>query len=50
MEKVNRLSELLDLLSFYLQNLYAYSDCVSDLPLLTLVGNRAVIDSGEDVS
>lgn len=49
-EKLRRLSELLDLSSFNLQNSYAYSDHISDVPLLELVGNRMVIESGQDMS
>ncbi len=48
-EKLYRLSELLDLSSFNLQNSYAYSDHISDVPLLKLVGNRIVVDSGQDM-
>lgn len=48
-EKVRRLSELLQLSSFDLPNSYVYTDSISDAPLLELVGNKVVIDSGQDV-
>lgn len=47
-EKTRRLAEIVDLSSFDLQNSYAYTDHMSDIPLLELVGNKVVVDYGQD--
>ncbi len=47
-EKPRRLSKLMDLSSFDLKNSYAYGDHIFDAPLLELVGNRIVIDYGQN--
>ena len=47
-EKPRRLSKLMDLSSFDLKNSYAYGDHALDAPLLKLVGNRIVVDYGQN--
>ncbi len=49
-EKLHRLSKFLDLSSFDLENSYSYSDHVSDMPLLELVGNRIIVETGKNTT
>lgn len=46
--KLYKLKKYLNLDEYDLKNSYAYSDCVSDIPLLSLVGNANVIECGKD--
>lgn len=48
--KLYKLSLELNLNNYDLKNSYAYSDCVSDIPLLSLVGNPFVINCGKDLA
>ncbi|MBK1963775.1 HAD-IB family hydrolase [Campylobacter novaezeelandiae] len=48
--KLYKLSYMLNLNNYDLKNSYAYSDCVSDIPLLSLVGNPYVIECGKDLT
>ncbi|NDJ26628.1 HAD-IB family hydrolase [Campylobacter sp. MIT 12-8780] len=47
--KLYKLDQMLDLKKYDLKNSYAYSDCVSDIPLLSLVGNANVVECGKDL-
>lgn len=47
-EKVRRLCEAMDLSSFDMKKSYAYTDHISDIPLLELVGNRVVVSCGRN--
>ncbi|EDO7419145.1 HAD-IB family hydrolase [Campylobacter jejuni] len=47
--KLYKLAQKFNLKQFDLKNSYAYSDCVSDIPLLSLVGNPNVIECGKDL-
>lgn len=47
--KLYKLSQILDLSKYDLRQSYAYSDCPSDIPLLSLVGNGIVVECGKDV-
>ena len=38
----------MDLSKFDLSKSYFYSDCASDIPLLSFVGNPVVIECGKD--
>lgn len=46
--KLYKLALNLDLKSFDLSGSYAYSDCPSDIPMLSLVGHPHVIECGKD--
>lgn len=48
--KLYKLSYMLNLNNYDLKNSYAYSDCVSDIPLLSLVGNPYVIECEKDLT
>ncbi|MCR6571465.1 HAD-IB family hydrolase [Campylobacter insulaenigrae] len=47
--KLYKLSQMFDLKRYDLQKSYAYSDCVSDIPILSLVGNANVVECGKDL-
>ncbi|WP_281650922.1 HAD-IB family hydrolase [Helicobacter bilis] len=47
--KLYKLSQTLDLSMYDLAQSYAYSDCPSDIPLLSLVGNGIVVECGKDI-
>ncbi|ECL2827079.1 HAD-IB family hydrolase [Campylobacter jejuni] len=47
--KLYKLAKNLNLSMYDLRNSYAYSDCVSDIPMLSLVGNANVIECGKDL-
>lgn len=47
--KLYKLDDMLDLSKYDLPNSYAYSDCASDVPLLSLVGNPCVIECGKNL-
>ncbi|TXE89746.1 HAD-IB family hydrolase [Campylobacter volucris] len=47
--KLYKLSQIFDIRNIDLENSYAYSDCVSDIPLLSFVGNPYVVECGKDV-
>lgn len=47
--KLYKLVQKFNLKEFDLKNSYAYSDCASDIPLLSLVGNPNVIECGKDL-
>ena len=47
--KIKKLREMLDLNEFDLKKSYAYSDHISDIPLLCLVGNPYVVNFGQDI-
>ncbi|EOJ0286808.1 HAD-IB family hydrolase [Campylobacter jejuni] len=47
--KLYKLSQKLQLSKYNLKKSYAYSDCVSDIPLLSLVGNANVVECGKDL-
>ncbi|AJC93641.1 HAD-IB family hydrolase [Campylobacter volucris] len=47
--KLYKLSHMLDLNNYDLKKSYAYSDCVSDIPLLSLVGNPNVVKCGKNL-
>lgn len=47
--KLYKLADRLPLHAYDLSCSYAYSDCVSDIPLLSLVGHATVIDRGRDL-
>lgn len=46
--KLYKLDDMVDLGEFDIQKSYFYSDCVSDIPLLSFVGNPVVIECGKD--
>lgn len=47
--KLYKLAQMVNLDEFNLGESCAYSDCVSDIPLLSLVGNGYVVQSGKDL-
>lgn len=47
--KLYKLSQTFDLSMYDLAQSYAYSDCPSDIPLLSLVGNGIVAECGKDI-
>ena len=47
--KLYKLVERIDLSKFDLQKSYFYSDCPSDIPLLSFVGNPVVVECGKDI-
>ncbi|EAK3931509.1 HAD-IB family hydrolase [Campylobacter jejuni] len=47
--KLYKLSNMFNIKEFDLKNSYAYSDCVSDIPLLSFVGHPNVIECGKDL-
>ena len=47
--KLYKLASRLNLEQYDLRHSYAYSDCVSDIPLLSLVGNANVVACGKDL-
>ncbi|PAV00949.1 hypothetical protein B9T66_00715 [Helicobacter sp. TUL] len=47
--KLYKLTQMFDMSMFDLQNSYAYSDCPSDIPLLSFVGNGVAIECGKDI-
>ncbi|EOW0927059.1 HAD-IB family hydrolase [Campylobacter upsaliensis] len=47
--KLYKLANRLNLEQYDLRHSYAYSDCVSDIPLLSLVGNANVVACGKDL-
>ncbi|MGX2983521.1 HAD-IB family hydrolase [Helicobacter sp. 23-1045] len=47
--KLYKLAKMLDLSKFDLQKSFVYSDCPSDIPLFSLVGNRVAIECGKDM-
>jgi len=46
-EKLNRLDDIVGLENIDLENSYFFSDCLSDLPLFEVFGNRFIIKKGE---
>ncbi len=46
--KLYKLTQKMDLSKFDLSKSYFYSDCASDIPLLSFVGNPVVIECGKD--
>ncbi|WP_395003418.1 HAD-IB family hydrolase [uncultured Helicobacter sp.] len=47
--KLYKLTQMLDTSAFDLKSSYAYSDCPSDIPLLSFVGNGVAIECGKDL-
>ncbi|ASQ29975.1 HAD-superfamily hydrolase, subfamily IB [Campylobacter avium LMG 24591] len=47
--KLYKLAQTFDLNEYDLKDSYVYSDCVSDIPLLSLVGNARVVSCGKDL-
>ncbi|MDO4674675.1 HAD-IB family hydrolase [Campylobacter sp.] len=47
--KLYKLAQRLTLEDFDLRHSFAYSDCVSDIPLLSLVGNAYAVNCGRDL-
>lgn len=47
--KLYKLANVMDLSKFDLQKSFVYSDCPSDIPLFSLVGNKIAIESGKDI-
>ncbi|MFC3868040.1 HAD-IB family hydrolase [Helicobacter equorum] len=47
--KLYKLTQMFDMDMFDLQNSYVYSDCPSDIPLLSFVGNGVAIECGKDI-
>lgn len=47
--KLYKLTQTLDISAFDLKNSYAYSDCPSDIPLLSFVGKPTAIQCGKDL-
>lgn len=47
--KLYKLAQYFDLKNYDLPHSYAYSDCSSDIPLLSLVGNGVAIECGKDL-
>lgn len=47
--KIEKLKNILNLNEFDLEKSYAYSDHISDIPLLCLVGNSYVVNFGQDI-
>ena len=47
--KIEKLRDTLSIEEYDLQNSYAYSDHISDIPLLSFVGNGVGIDFGQDM-
>lgn len=47
--KLYKLTQTFDMRAFDLTNSYAYSDCPSDIPLLSFVGNGVAIECGKDL-
>ena len=47
--KLYKLVQRIDLSKFDLSKSYFYSDCPSDIPLLSFVGNPVVIECGKDI-
>ncbi|EAH8848401.1 HAD-IB family hydrolase [Campylobacter lari] len=48
--KLYKLIQKINLNNYNLKDSYAYSDCVSDIPLLSLVGNPNVIETPKDLT
>jgi HAD superfamily hydrolase (TIGR01490 family) len=46
--KIEKLKNSISLNEYDLENSYAYSDHISDIPLLSLVGNGVGVDFGQD--
>lgn len=46
--KLYKLADTFDLSEFDLSKSFVYSDCVSDIPLFSLVGHKIVIECGKD--
>lgn len=46
--KIEKIRSIIDLDKYDLLNSFAYSDHISDIPLLSFVGNGIVVDFGED--
>jgi len=47
--KIKKLRSSLNIEEYCLKDSYAYSDHISDIPLLSFVGNGVVIDFGQDI-
>jgi HAD superfamily hydrolase (TIGR01490 family) len=47
--KIKKLKEVINLNEYDLKSSYAYSDHISDIPLLSLVGNPFVVNFGQDI-
>ena len=47
--KLYKLAQMIDLSRFDLEGSYFYSDCPSDIPLLSFVGHPIVIECGKDI-
>jgi phosphatidylglycerophosphatase C len=48
--KINKLNSQIDLSDFDLTNSFTYTDDVSDLPILNLVGNKYIVNFGQNLS
>lgn len=48
--KLYKLIQKINLNNYNLKDSYAYSDCVSDIPLLSLVGNPNVVETPKDLT
>lgn len=47
--KIEKLKSIIDLDKYDLSSSFAYSDHISDIPLLSFVGNGTVVDFGQDI-
>jgi len=47
--KIEKLRQVINIEDYDLKNSYAYSDHISDIPLLSLVGNPYVVNFGQDI-
>lgn len=47
--KIEKIKAIIDLDKYDLENCFAYSDHISDIPLLSFVGNGTVVDFGQDI-
>jgi len=47
--KIEKLRNTLNIEEYSLKDSYAYSDHISDIPLLSFVGNGVVVDFGQDI-
>ncbi|KLE11287.1 hypothetical protein AF79_01495 [Aliarcobacter butzleri L354] len=47
--KIEKIRFIIDLNKYDLLNSFAYSDHISDIPLLSFVGNGVVVDFGQDI-
>jgi len=47
--KIEKIKSIIDLDNYDLSNSFAYSDHISDVPLLSFVGNGVAVDFGQDI-